>query len=197
MPIYAIDNFIPVIKQNTYVHPSAEIIGDVIIEENCYIGPCAVLRGDFGRIVVGHNSNVQDCCVLHSFPDKDCVLEPYSHIGHAAVLHGCRIGENSMIGMNSVVMDDSVIGKESMVAACSFVRAKFVCEPRSMVMGTPAKVVRQLSDDEVKWKSAGTAEYTELADRAVNSMREIEPLKQIEKDRPRFNDSQHVLKSES
>jgi phenylacetic acid degradation protein len=195
MPIYAIDNFIPVIKENTYVHPSAEIIGDVIIEENCYIGPCAVLRGDFGRIVVGHNSNIQDCCVLHSFPDKDCVLEPYSHIGHAAVLHGCLIGENAMIGMNSVVMDDSKIGKESMVAACSFVRAKFVCEPRSMVMGTPAKVVRQLTEDEVKWKTAGTAEYSELSVRAINSMKEIEPLKQIEKNRPRYKDSAHTLKS--
>lgn len=195
MPIYAIDNFIPVIKENTYIHPSAEIIGDVIIEEYCYIGPCAVLRGDFGRIIVGHHSNIQDNCVLHSFPDKDCILEPYSHIGHAAVLHGCRIGKNTMIGMNSVVMDDAVIGKESMVAACSFVRAKFVCEPRSMVMGTPAKVVRQLSDEEVKWKSSGTEEYTQLANRAINTMREIEPLNEIQPDRPRFQDSQHKTKT--
>jgi len=194
VPIYAIDNFTPVIKQNTYVHPSAEIIGDVIIEENCYIGPGAVLRGDFGRIHVSHHSNVQDNCVLHSFPDKDCFLEPYSHIGHSAVLHGCRIGENSLIGMNAVVMDDSVIGKESMVAACSFVRAKFVCEPRSMVMGTPAKVARPLSEQEVVWKTNGTAEYTELSVRSINTMRETTPLSEIENDRPRFEDSMHRTK---
>jgi len=195
VPIYAIDNFIPVIKKNTYVHPSAEIIGDVIIEENCYIGPGAVLRGDFGRIHISHHCNVQDNCVLHSFPDKDCFLEPYSHIGHSAVLHGCRIGENSLVGMNSVVMDDAIIGKESIVAAYSFVRAKFVCKPRSMVMGIPAKIVRQLSDEEIKWKSNGTQEYTELAFRAINSMRLVEPLSAIESGRPRFKDSMHKTKA--
>ncbi len=194
MPIYAIDNFIPVIKANSYVHPSAEIIGDVIIEENCYIGPCAVLRGDFGRIHISHHSNIQDCCVLHSFPDKDCFLEPYSHIGHAAVLHGCRIGRNSLIGMNAVVMDDAHIGEESMVAACSFVRAKFTCEPRSMVMGTPAKVARQLSDDEINWKSQGSQEYVNLAKRSIDSMRQVEALNDIQKDRPRFQDSSHKIK---
>ncbi|WP_196138330.1 transferase hexapeptide repeat family protein [Aliikangiella sp. G2MR2-5] len=195
MPIYAIDNFIPVIKANSYVHPSAEIIGDVIIEENCFIGPCAVLRGDFGRVHISHHSNVQDNCVLHSFPDKDCFLEPYSHIGHAAVLHGCRIGENSLIGMNAVVMDDAVIGKESMVAASSFVRAKFECPPRSMVMGTPAKIARELSEQEVTWKSRGTQEYIELTKRALSSMRVIEPLSEVQENRPRFQDSEHKTKS--
>ncbi len=195
MPIYAIENLVPVIKENSYVHPSAEIIGDVIIEENCYIGPGAVLRGDFGRIHISHNSNVQDNCVLHSFPGKDCFLEPYSHIGHCAVLHGCRIGENALIGMNSVVMDDAIIGKESMVAASSFVRTKFVCEPRSMVMGIPAKVARQLSDEEVKWKSQGTGEYIELTLRCHNSLRLVEPLNSIQKDRPRFQDSLHKTKT--
>lgn len=194
MPIYAIDNFIPVIKENTYVHPSAEIIGDVIIEENCYIAAGAVLRGDFGRIYVGHHSNVQDNCVLHSFPDKDCHLEPYSHIGHCAVLHGCRIGENALIGMNAVVMDDAYIGSESIVAASSFVRGAFQCEPRSMVMGIPAKVVRQVSDKEIGWKSTGTQEYVELANRSVTSMRIIEPLNEIQNDRPRYQDSEHVTK---
>lgn len=197
MPIYAIDNFIPVIKENTYIHPSAEIIGDVIIEENCYIGAGAVLRGDFGRIYVAHHSNVQDNCVLHSFPDKDCHLEPYSHIGHAAVLHGCRIGENALIGMNAVVMDDAVIGKESIVAASSFVRAKYTCEPRSMVMGIPAKAIREVSDDEIRWKSMGTQEYVDLAKRSINTMREIEPLTEIQADRPRFQESEHQIKKDA
>jgi carbonic anhydrase/acetyltransferase-like protein (isoleucine patch superfamily) len=194
MPIYAIDNLIPVIKSNTYVHPSAQIIGDVIIQEHCYIGPNAVLRGDFGRIYVSHHSNVQDNCVLHSFPDKDCHLAPYSHIGHGAILHGCKIGENSLIGMNAVVMDDADIGAESMVAAASFVRAKFVCEPRSMVMGIPGKVVRSLSDDEVHWKKQGTQEYIELAQRSINTMREIQPLAEEQAERPRYGESSHKTK---
>ncbi|MCJ8270544.1 MAG: transferase hexapeptide repeat family protein [Psychrosphaera sp.] len=195
MPIYAIDDLIPVIKSNSYVHPSAEIIGDVIIEEHCYIGPNAVLRGDFGRIFVGHHSNIQDNCVCHSFPDKDCHLEPYSHIGHGAILHGCTIGENALVGMNSVVMDDSKIGAESMVAANAFVRAKFECPPRSMVMGTPAKVTRSLTEQEVTWKSNGTNEYVELAKRSVNTMREVEALDTEQADRPRYGESSHQTKT--
>ena len=194
MPIYALEDYIPVVKANCYIHPSAEIIGDVIIEENCFIGPGAVLRGDFGRIYVGHHSNVQDTCVLHSFPDKDCHLEPYSHIGHGAVLHGCRIGEHSLIGMNAVVMDDSVIGAESLVAASSFVRSGFKCDPRSMVMGIPAKVVRQVTDEEFGWKKVGTQEYVELGKRCRETIREVEPLSEEQENRPRFQDSHHKPK---
>ena len=133
--------------------------------------------------------------MLHSFPDKDCHLEAYSHIGHCAVLHGCRIGQNGLVGMNSVIMDDAFIGAESIVAASSFVRAKFSCEPRSMVIGTPAKVIRQVTDDEIRWKSQGTAEYVELAKRSNSTMREIEPLTKIQPDRPRFQDSTHKTKN--
>jgi len=194
MPIYALENFIPVVKANTYIHPSAEIIGDVIIEEHCFIGPGAVLRGDFGRIFVGHHSNIQDTCVLHSFPDKDCHLEPYSHIGHGAVLHGCRIGEHALVGMNAVVMDDANIGSESFVAASSFVRAGFQCEPRSMLMGIPAKVVRRVGDQELRWKKQGTDEYIELAERFTSTVREIEPLAEEQEDRPRYLDSLHQPK---
>ncbi len=195
MPIYAIDNFIPVIDPSSFIHPSAEIIGDVIIEKHCYIGPNAVLRGDFGRIHVCAYSNVQDNCVLHSFPNKDCYLEPYSHIGHAAVLHGCLIGENSLIGMNAVVMDDAKIGAESIVAASAFVKAKFSCESRSMVVGTPAKVLRQVTDNEVTWKTSGTQEYVTLAKRCIDSLREVEPLELIQANRPRFQQSNHEVKS--
>ncbi|NQY36137.1 MAG: transferase hexapeptide repeat family protein [Alteromonadaceae bacterium] len=194
MPIYALDDFIPVIDPSSFIHPSAEIIGDVIIEANCYIGPNAVLRGDFGRIHVCAGSNIQDTCVLHSFPKKDCYLEPFSHIGHGAVLHGCLIGENALIGMNAVVMDDAKIGAESIVAASAFVKTNFSCEPRSMVVGTPAKILRQLTEQEVNWKKDGTLEYIDLAKRCVNSLREVEPLKEIQKDRPRFQASDHRTK---
>ncbi len=194
MPVYAIEDLVPVIHPSSFVHPSAEIIGDVIIEQNCYIGPGACLRGDFGRIHVMANSNVQDNCVLHSFPNKDCILEPFSHIGHGSVLHGCHIGENVLIGMKAVVMDDAVIGKNSIVAACAFVKAKFECEPQQMVIGTPAKVLRALSDDEVKWKRAGTQEYINLAQRCRDSLREVEPLEEVQTDRPRFVASSHSTK---
>lgn len=194
MPVYAIDDFIPVIKSNTYIHPSAEIIGDVIIEEHCFIGPNAVLRGDFGRIHVHHHSNIQDGCILHSFPEKNTILQPYSHIGHGAVLHGCTIEENSLVGMKAVVMDEAIIGKESIVAAASFVSSKFVCAPRSMVMGIPAKVTKSLSQQEVDWKTRGTEEYVKLVQRASKTMRIVEPLTEIQVDRPCFQDSSHSFK---
>ncbi len=184
MPVYAFENFIPVIKPNSYIHPSAEIIGDVIIEEHCFIGPNAVLRGDFGRVHVHHHCNVQDTCVLHSFPGKNVILHPYCHIGHGAVLHGCTIEENSLVGMNSVVMDEAVIGAESIIAATSFVSAKFICTPRSMVMGTPAKVTRTLSEKEVNWKSSATNEYVKLAQRSLDSLRPITPLDEVQPNRP-------------
>ena len=194
MPIYALDDFIPVIDPSSFIHPSAEIIGDVIIEANCYIGPNAVLRGDFGRIFVGAHSNVQDNCVLHSFPKKDCHLEPYSHIGHSAVLHGCLIGENALIGMNAVVMDDAKIGTESIVAASAFVKSAFSCEPRSMVVGTPAKIIRNLTEQEVNWKKMGTQEYINLTARCKASLREVKPLETVQADRPRFVESEYVTK---
>lgn len=194
MPIYALEDLIPVIHPTTFIHPSAEIIGDVIIEEHCYIGPNAVLRGDFGRIYISAHSNVQDNCVLHSFPKKDCHLEPYSHIGHSAVLHGCFIGGNSLVGMNAVVMDDAKIGTESIVAASAFVKSRFECEERSMLVGSPAKVLRQVTDDEIKWKTQGTEEYINLATRCHASLREVEPLKTVQAERPRYEQSTHTLK---
>ena len=195
MPIYAIEDLIPVIKAHSYIHPSAEIIGDVIIEEHCYIGPNAVLRGDFGRIHVHHHSNVQDNCVIHCFPNQDAILSAYSHIGHGAILHSCTIQENALVGINAVVMDEAIIGSESIVAASSFVKAKFVCEPRSLVMGTPAKVVKKLSEQEVNWKTSGTEEYVTLTQRALDSMRLIEPLSEIQSDRPRNQESTYQYKN--
>jgi len=194
MPIYAIEELIPVIHPSSFIHPSAEIIGDVIIEEHCYIGPNAVLRGDFGRIYVSAYSNVQDNCVLHSFPNKDCYLEPYSHIGHGAILHGCFIGRNSLVGMNAVVMDDTKIGSESIVAAAAFVKSKFTCEERSMLVGSPAKVLRKVTDEEIKWKTKGSEEYVNLAARCKTSLREVEPLTAMQENRPRYEQSTHAVK---
>ncbi|UTW44344.1 phenylacetic acid degradation protein PaaY [bacterium SCSIO 12696] len=187
MPCYAIDGLTPVVHPTAYVHPSAELIGDVIIGPDCYIGPCACLRGDFGRIVVEQGANVQDTCVMHSFPGKDAVVEQNGHIGHGAVLHGCRIGRNALVGMNAVVMDGAVIGEESIVAAGAFVKAAFQCEPRSMVVGSPAKVIKPVSDEQIQWKTQGTAEYQQLAVRCHQTLRRVEPLTEVEPDRSRID----------
>ena len=173
MPIYRFENTSPVIDDTAYVHPSAEIIGDVLIEAHCYIAPGAVLRGDFGRIIVRHHSNIQDNCVLHSFPDQDCIVSAYGHVGHASVLHGCQLDENVLVGMNAVVMDEAKIATNSIIAANSFVPSKFNCEPGSLIVGSPARIKRSLSDAEINWKSEGTEHYIQLAQRYLDNCEEV------------------------
>lgn len=197
MPCYAIEDLIPVVSPTAFIHPTAVLVGDVIVGDNCYVGPNAVLRGDFGRIVMEAGSNLQDTCVVHSFPEKDCVIEADGHIGHGAVLHGCRIGRNSLIGMNAVIMDEAIIGPDCIVAATAFIKAKFECPPRSLVLGNPGTVKRLLTEDEIHWKTLGTREYQELTQRSLTSLRETEPLSSLQSDRPRFTRGQHKLKHES
>jgi phenylacetic acid degradation protein len=194
--VYEIDGVRPVVHPSAYVHPSAVLIGDVIVGPRCYVGPLASLRGDFGRLILEEGANLQDTCVMHGFPEDDTVIEIDGHIGHGAVLHGCRVGRNAMVGMNAVVMDKAVVGMESIVAAMSFVKAGMVIPPRSMVMGTPAKVVRALTEDEVRWKSFGTAQYHELTVRSLETMREVEALSEVEPDRRRidFGSERHQTK---
>jgi phenylacetic acid degradation protein len=184
--VYEINGVTPVVHPTAYVHPSAVLIGDVIVGPRCYVGPLASLRGDFGRLVLEEGANLQDTCVMHGFPGCDTVVEQDGHIGHGAVLHGCRIGRNALVGMNTVIMDNAVIGAESIVAAMSFVRAGMEVPPRSLVVGTPAKVARELRDDEIKWKTEGTGQYQELAVRSMNTMREVEALTEIETGRKRI-----------
>ncbi|EAR60001.1 phenylacetic acid degradation protein PaaY [Neptuniibacter caesariensis] len=187
MQVYSIDGITPVVDPTAYVHPTAVLIGDVIIGPGCYVGPNAALRGDFGRLILEEGANVQDTCVLHGFPGTDTVVEKDGHIGHGAVLHGCRIGRNALVGMNAVVMDGAEIGAESIVAACAFVKAAFKCEPRSMLVGSPAKFLREVSDKEIAWKSAGTATYQDLTNRCLTTMEKVEPLTEVEPNRPRMD----------
>jgi len=196
MKVYEINGVRPVVHPSAYVHPSAVLIGDVIIGARCYVGPLASLRGDFGRLILEEGANIQDTCVMHGFPEGDTVVEVDGHIGHGAVLHGCRVEKNAMVGMNAVVMDQAVVGAESIVAAMSFVKAGMVIPPRSMVMGMPARVVRALTEDEVKWKSFGTRQYHELTVRSRETMREVEALTEVEPDRRRieFGENIHKLK---
>lgn len=186
LKVYEINGIRPVVHPSAYVHPSAVLIGDVIIGPRCYVGPLASIRGDFGRLILEEGANLQDTCVMHGFPGCDTIVEVDGHIGHGAVLHGCRIGRNALVGMNAVVMDNAVIGAESIVAAMSFVKAGMIVAPRSMVVGTPARVTRMLSEAEVDWKSSGTAQYHELAVRSLQTMRVVDALTEVEPDRQRI-----------
>src|SRR5512143_1116728 len=138
MPVYAIDGVTPVVHPDAFVHPSAVLIGDVIIGPHCYVGPCASLRGDFGRLILERGANLQDTCVMHGYPGTDTVVEEDGHVGHGAVLHGCRVGKNALIGMNAVLMDNAVIGESCIVAAMAFVKANVSFPPRSLIAGVPA-----------------------------------------------------------
>lgn len=184
MPVYQFADVIPVIHPTAFVHPSAEIIGDVIIEENAYIGPLAVLRGDFGRLIVRKGSNVQDNCVMHGFPGKETILEQNVHVGHGAIIHGCKIGANTLVGMNAVVMDLARVGQESIIGANSFIKANSDYPPRSMILGSPAVRKRSVSDDELRWKEQGTQMYHRLAERSFSELKLVEPLTEVEADRP-------------
>lgn len=184
MPCYAIDGVIPVVHPSAHVHPTAVLIGDVQIGPDCYIGPCASLRADFGRIVIEAGANVQDSCVVHGFPGSETRVERNGHIGHGAVLHGCIVRHDALVGMNAVVMDDAEVGAYSIVAACAFVRAGLKLPEKSLIAGLPAKVMRPLSEDELRWKLEGTQTYQQLAQRCRQSLVECQPLAQPEAGRP-------------
>jgi len=196
LKVYAIDGIVPVVHPRAYVHPSAVLIGDVIVAAGVYVGPCACLRGDFGRIVIEQGANIQDCCILHAFPDRDLVVEVDGHIGHGAVLHGCVVRNNAMVGINSVVNDNAVVGESSIVGAMAFVKAGFEVPPRSLVLGVPGKVMRELSADELAWKRDATRQYQALAVRSLATMKETAALAEVEANRKRFRDASVMPLSE-
>ncbi|MRH87643.1 phenylacetic acid degradation protein PaaY [Nocardia sp. SYP-A9097] len=184
MGIYSIEGVIPVVHPTAFVHPEAVLIGDVHIAAGAYIGPLASLRGDFGRISVGTGANVQDSCVLHSFPGSTCTVEDEGHIGHAAILHGCTIRSGAMVGMNAVIMDNADIGSRALVAANSFVAAETVIPPDHLAAGNPAQVVRQLDEATLAWKANGIKVYQDLTRRSRTTLRQVQPLEAIEPNRP-------------
>jgi phenylacetic acid degradation protein len=187
MTCYSIDGIIPVVHPETYVHPAASLIGDVIVAAGCYIGPGASLRGDIGRIVIEEGSNIQDNCVLHCLPGAELLVRREGHIGHGAVLHGCRLEANVLVGINAIIMDEAVIGESSIIAAGAFIKSGFTCPPRSLVIGAPGRVVRELMADDLAWKKQATLEYQRLARRCLATLRETAPLKDPEPGRPRFS----------
>ncbi len=183
--VYRFENLVPVVDPSAYVHPAATLIGDVIIGADVYVGPGAVLRGDFGRITLARGANLQDNCVVHARPDIDTLLDEDSHIGHGAIIHACVIGRDTLVGMNAVVMDLARVGEQTMVAAMSFVKIGAVIAPRSLVAGIPARVVRPLTDADLESKQWGTRMYHELARRCRTGLVPAEPLTAVEADRPR------------
>lgn len=180
MSVWSWDGVVPVVDPTAFVHPDAVLIGDVIVGAGCYVGAGAVLRGDFGRITMMAGSNFQETCVAHAFPGKDVLVEELGHIGHGAVLHGCTIGRNAMVGMNAVVMDEAVIGENSILGAAAFVKAGAHIPPNSMAVGSPARVIRALTQDEIGWKRRGTGVYQQLALEAPSKLAPARPLSAIE-----------------
>jgi phenylacetic acid degradation protein len=183
--VFAFDGFVPVIHESAFVHPNATVTGNVVIGRDVYVGPGAAIRGDWGGIVIDDGCNVQESCTIHMFPGVTVHLERSAHIGHGAVVHGARIGENALIGMNAVIMDNALVGAGSIVGALCFVPAGMDIPPRSVVVGNPAKIVKQVSDEMIAWKTEGTALYQALPARLRDSLRPTEPLREMPAERAR------------
>lgn len=184
MAIYEFNGYRPVVHESAFVHPQACVTGNVVIGEAVYIGPGAALRGDWGEIVISNGCNVQENCTVHMFPGVTVRLEEGAHIGHGAVVHGGVIGRNSLVGMNAVIMDRVVIGEECIVGALTFLPEGMQVPRRKVVVGNPAKVVKDVSDEMIGWKSAGTRLYQELPQKLFASLKVCEPLRTLPAHRP-------------
>lgn len=177
--IYKFGNNIPVIHESAFIHPQAAVTGNVIIGKDVYIGPGAAIRGDWGRIIIEDGCNVQENCTIHMFPGTTVWLKEHAHIGHGAIIHGAVIGRNCLIGMNSVIMDNVILGDECIVGALSFIKQDEQFANRSMIVGNPAKMIKEVSDEMIKWKSEGTKLYRELPKQMFNNWTEVEPLRDV------------------
>ncbi len=182
--VYAFKGFIPVVHPSSFIHPQAIVTGNVIIGKDVYIGPGAALRGDWGAIIIEDGCNVQENCTIHMFPGKTVLLKESAHIGHGAIIHGGTVGRNSMIGMNAVIMDDVEIGDECIVGALSFVNANTIIPKRSLVVGNPARIIKEVSDEMINWKTKGTQLYQQLPKDCFETLVACDPLTEIPADRP-------------
>jgi len=189
--IYELDGLVPVISEQAFVHETAVIIGDVFIEEGVYIGPNASIRGDFGRIIIKKNANIQDCCVCHSFPNIDVIVEENGHVGHSAILHGCHVKYNAMVGMGAVVMDEAVIGENAVIGASSLVPSKMEIPANHLAFGNPAKVRRELKPEEINWKKDGSQAYTNLAYNCLENLKKCDALKESNDQRDSLRCNMH------
>ncbi|MFM2337787.1 MAG: hypothetical protein RL115_980 [Bacteroidota bacterium] len=159
---YEFNGHKPVVDVTSFVHPQAAVTGNVVIGKQCYIGPGAALRGDWGKIIIEDGCNVQENCTVHMFPGVTVFLKEGAHIGHGAIIHGATIGKNCLIGMNAVVMDNVLLGDECIVGALSFIKADEVFAARSLIVGNPAKRIKEVSAEMIAWKIEGTKLYQQL-----------------------------------
>lgn len=197
---YSFKGFIPVVHESSFVHPLAAVTGNVIIGRNCYVGPGAAVRGDWGGVIIEDGCNVQENCIIHMFPGVTVLLKGSAHIGHGAIIHGAMIGKNCLIGMNSVIMDNVELGDECIVGALSFIKEGEKIPGRSLIVGNPAKIIRKVSDEMMAWKTKGTQLYQELPNEIFDSLKSCEPLHEIPKDRPQqeiLYNTWHKIKSKS
>ena len=182
--IYEFQGFIPVVHPSSFVHPLAAVIGNVIIGKDVYVGPGAAIRGDWGEIIIEDGCNVQENCTIHMFPGKSITLKKGAHIGHGAIIHGANIGANCLVGMNAVLMDEVSLGDECIVGALTFIKGGTEIPNRKMVVGNPAKIIKDITDDMIAWKTKGTALYQKLPGQCHETLKEVEPLREIPEDRP-------------
>jgi phenylacetic acid degradation protein len=181
--IYEFNGYKPVIHESSFIHPQAAVTGNVIIGKDCYIGPGAALRGDWGQIILEDGCNVQENCTVHMFPGVTVLLKEGSHIGHGAVIHGATIGKNCLVGMNAVLMDNVELGDESIVGALSFIKEGEKIPARSVVVGNPSKIIKQVSDEMLAWKTEGTKLYQQLPKDCIDNLKLCEPLRDIPDER--------------
>ena len=182
--IYSFNDLIPVIHESSFIHPQAAVTGNVIIGKDCYIGPGAALRGDWGAIIIEDGCNVQENCTLHMFPGLTVLLKQGAHIGHGAVIHGAVIGKNCLVGMNAVIMDNVDLGDESIVGALTFIKQDEKIPARSLVAGNPGKIIKAVSDEMLAWKTEGTHLYQQLPGQCRDGLIPCEPLREVPANRP-------------
>ncbi len=182
--IYEFNGFIPVVHESSFIHPQAAVTGNVIIGKNVYVGPGAAIRGDWGQIIIEDGCNVQENCTVHMFPGTTTLLKESAHIGHGAIIHGGTIGKNCLVGMNAVIMDDVELGDECIIGALAFVPGKTKVPSRSLMVGNPAKIIKEVSDEMIAWKTKGTQLYQALPKECYDSLKPCEPLREIEPNRP-------------
>jgi phenylacetic acid degradation protein len=186
---YKFHDFIPVADESSFIHPLAAVTGNVIIGKNVYIGPGAAIRGDWGGIIIADGCNVQENCIIHMFPGVTVVLKEGAHIGHGAVIHGAVIGKNCLVGMNAVIMDNSELGDNCIVGALSFIKAGEKFSPSSLIVGNPAKRIKEVSDEMIAWKTEGTKLYQSLPAQMFNEWQACEPLREVPANRPKQEQS--------
>ena len=182
--VYEFNGFIPVIHESSFVHPLAAITGNVIIGKNVYIGPGAAIRGDWGEICIEDGCNIQENCTIHMFPGKTMILKAGAHIGHGAIIHGANIGLNCLVGMNAVIMDDVNLGDECIVGALCFIKSGMQIPNRKMIVGNPATIIKEVTDEMIDWKTKGTALYQQLPKECHETLKAVEPLRKIPENRP-------------